>query len=121
MWVIIFLFIVHQYIDVFYEWVIHTAKAIYIFASVERTRWTRAENCATFAKSGFLAWKASREIEYDTDPDETRIHKQDCNETSARNARNFSVMIALVDGASGTRADRTLMHPAENVKINHQI
>lgn len=97
-------------IDMFCEWVIHTASDLYLCEYEEDESNGSREPC-NLRKVGFLAWKASREIEYDTDPDETRIHKRDCNETSARNARNFSLMIALVDGASGTRA---LLRPAEN-------
>jgi len=92
-------FIAHRHIVMFGEWVMRGDLYLCKY---------REQRTVNLRKVGFLAWKTSREIEYDTDPDETRIHKRDCNETSARNARNFSLMIALVDGASSTRADQAL-------------
>lgn len=76
---------------------------IYIYIS-SRVSWKKdtpeprieSENRATFAKSSLLARKAShREIKYDTDPDETRIHNE-YDETGARGACNFSLIIALL-------------------------
>jgi len=80
-------------------------RMIYIFASTERTRAgataTVVVVVASLRKVGFPRAESVPRVKYDTDPDETCI-RDERNETSARNARGSSLIIAL-DDASGTR------------------
>lgn len=68
-----------------------TGRVIYVLSSIERTRAGASRCQPSRGRVSSCGKRLSLEIKDDNDPDETRIR----DETSARNARGSSLMIAL--------------------------